>query len=177
MKKIVLVLLLILITIIVPLIGLSLFVIYLIYILVKQTRQKDVKKTLKNKINSLELFIKNIFSKDFDKIYLKDKIEVYKIDRYIMALKQGMKWSLIVAFKVNKFKIDGLNIPLKEVYLIKNANDSMVIIKDDFLSFKLSNSLLKSKISGLISKLEMVSSYLVSRGIEVELVEVDALKW
>ncbi len=177
MKKIILALIILLILFILPLLGIFLIIFYLIYIMHQKNRQRSSKKFLKNNIKNIKLFIENIFTKNFSKIYFENKIEVYRLDKYIIALKQGIRWYFIVVLKINKSEIGDLNLPLEGVYFMKGLNINAVIIKESFFSFKLSSSLIKAKVSSLANKIEIINSYLSSRGIESELVEANALLW
>jgi len=173
MRKLILIILLIILLILIyPPIGVLILAVILIYKIYPKIKIKS-----KNNIEKVKTLLISLVKKDFKKIYLKENIVVFKIEKNIYLLKKGFKYVLICSLNCSS-SVDIRNLTLIEgVYYIINEGNINILIAEEFFAFKLSETILKAKILRLLNKLEIVISSLSSSSNNVSLIEPKLLVW
>ncbi len=173
-KKIVLGLIILLAVIIFPIVIIPLLVFIIFFIYFKKERKKR-KNINKYNINDI---INSIFMKKYDKMVITDKANIYKLNDYIFLINKNIKWSILALIQINlldnqKDLFNNFNFSLDNLTLIKvvSQNSIYIVIKEDFISFKLTQHVLKNKMNILLAKIDYLYNYFNNLGIKAELVK------
>jgi hypothetical protein len=174
-RKIILGLIILLVVIIFPLAIIPLLIFIIFYIYFKRGKRKKGKNVKKYNINDI---IYSIFMKKYNKIVLNDKVNIYKLNDYIFLINKNIKWSILALIQINLLDnqrnlFSNFNSSLDNLIFIKlsSQNSIYIIIKEDFISFKLTQHILKNKINILLAKIDYIYNYFSNLGIKVELVK------
>jgi hypothetical protein len=173
-RKIILGIIILLAVIIFPLVIIP-FLIFVIYYIYFKKRRNKVKNVRKYNINNI---IYSIFMKKYDKVVLNDKVNIYKLNDHIFLINKNIKWSILALIQINlsdnqRDLFNNFNSSLDNLTLIKvvSQNSIYIVIKEDFISFKLTQHVLKNKMNILLAKIDYLYNYFNNLGIKAELVK------
>jgi hypothetical protein len=173
-KKAILVLIAILAVILYPPSIVPLLIFLILYLYFKKLRKMKQKI---NKYNINELIL-SFFMKKYNKIVLDNKINIYKLNDYILLINKNIKWSILVLIqldlennRIDLFNNNILSLDNLIFFKINSHKFIYIIIKEDFIVFKLTQNILKNKLNIILSKIDYIYNYFNNIGIRVKLVK------
>ncbi|SRR5579875_1856083 len=174
MKKWVILIIILVVLIILPPIGILLIVGFLIYKFYPRFKINS-----RNNFKKLEAYIKSLIMSDIKKINLKEDIEVFEVSKHIYMTKKGSKHILFCALSSQKTnEIDSRMLSeIDGVYLFRSKDELSVIVVQEFLAFKLSETILKAEMLKLLNKTDIIISVLAAKCSDIKLVDPKLIAW